>query len=292
MPHNIVGLDHTLVGVADLEKAKQDYEKLGFTLTPRGSHIGWGTANYCIMFPDDYIELLGIVDPSKETNGLDVKLEGRGEGMLGIALSSDQPEKTVASLNEAGLGEAKLHDLKRKLELEEGDVTPEFKLIRYPYQGMPLGGLFICHHLTPDLIRRPEWVIHDNGALYVQSVVVLVDDPVALRDHYTELCGSINVTMTDHTMTVRIGRLHLIFVAEKDIDLLFPGLVFNEEWPEFPHILSMGIAVENRAETAAYLEKAGFKFQDISNGALRVQPKDAAGVILEFLEPHQEVKAQ
>jgi len=286
MPHNIVGLDHTLVGVADLEKSKKDYEKLGFTITPRGSHIGWGTANYCIMFPDDYIELLGIVDSSKETNGLDKKLANRGEGMLGIALSSDQPEKTVSSLNKAGLGEAKLHDLKRKLELEEGDVVPEFKLIRYPYQGMPTGGLFICHHLTPELIRRPEWQLHANGAQYVQSVVVLVEDPVALRDHYTELCGSINVTMTDHTMTVRIGHLNLIFVEEKDIDLLFPGLFVGEDWPDFPHILSMGIAVESREKTAAYLEKAGVQVQDISNGALRVQPKDASGVILEFIEPH------
>ncbi len=286
MPHNIVGLDHTLVGVADLEKAKSDYQKLGFTLTPRGSHIGWGTANYCIMFPDDYVELLGIVDASKETNGLDQKLAERGEGMLGIAFSSDNPEGTVASLNEAGLGEAKLYDLKRKLELEEGDVIPEFKLIRYPYQGMPLGGLFICHHLTPELIRRPEWQIHPNGALYVQSVVVLVEDPVALQEHYTELCGAINVTMTDHTMSVRIGRLNLIFVAEKDIDLLFPGLFVEGDWPSFPHILSMGIAVASRANTAAYLKQAGIEVQDISNGALRVQPKDASGVILEFVEPH------
>ncbi|MBE7638088.1 hypothetical protein GUA87_14620 [Sneathiella sp. P13V-1] len=284
MPHNIVGLDHTLVGVEDLEKARETYEKLGFTLTPRGSHIGWGTANYCIMFPDDYIELLGIVDPTKETNGLDKKLEERGPGMLGIALSTDAPEATVTSLDEAGLGPARLHDLKRKLELAEGDVIPEFKLIRYPYQGMPLGGLFICHHLTPELIRTPEWQLHANGAQYVQSVVVLVDDPDAYLAHYTALCGAINVTRTDQTMTVRIGKLNLIFVTESDMDLLFPGLFISADMPEFPHILSMSIAVSDRAKTKTYLEGAGIQVQDVPNGAVRVQPSDASGVVLEFVQ--------
>ncbi len=73
----ITGLDHALVGVRDLEAARAAYARLGFTLTPRGSHIGWGTANYCIMFARDYVELLGIVDWSRFTNNLDRFLERR-----------------------------------------------------------------------------------------------------------------------------------------------------------------------------------------------------------------------
>jgi catechol 2,3-dioxygenase-like lactoylglutathione lyase family enzyme len=282
MPHNLTGLDHTLIGVADLEQSRTNFEKLGFTLTPRGSHIGWGTANYCIMFDDDYIELLGVVDPNKETNGLDQKLVDRGEGMLGFALATDDPEQTVASLNQSDLGPAKLYDLKRKLELPEGDVIPEFKLVRFPIEGLPVGGMFICHHLTPELIRAPEWGQHANGVQYVQSIVVLVDDPKAHKDHYTKLCGSINVTVTDATVTVRIGKLNVIFVAEPDIDLLFPGLVFGAEWPAFPHILSMTLAVENLSATENCLTENGVQTQKIANGSIRIQPKDANGVLLEF----------
>ena len=115
MAHHIVGLDHTLVGVEDLEDARETYKKLGFTLTPRGSHIGWGTANYCIMFEKDYIELLGVADPSLESNGLDKLLEDRGEGLLGVALSSEDPEKTRASLDAASLDPTDLIQLKRKI---------------------------------------------------------------------------------------------------------------------------------------------------------------------------------
>src|SRR3546814_2361463 len=79
----IRGIDHVLVGVRDLEAARETYARLGFTVSPRGRHIGWGTANYCIMFPGDYVELLGIVDATQFTNNLNRFLESR-EGLLGI----------------------------------------------------------------------------------------------------------------------------------------------------------------------------------------------------------------
>ncbi|MBL4666743.1 MAG: VOC family protein [Sneathiella sp.] len=284
MPHNIVGLDHTLIGVGDLEKARDTYHKLGFTTTPRGSHIGWGTANYCIMFENDYIELLGIVDPTKESNGLDKQLDDRGEGMLGFALSTDNPEKTHASLTEAGLKPSQLLDLSRKLELPEGDVIPEFKLIRIPAEGLSKNSLFLCHHKTPELIRRPEWEQHANGASYIHSIVILMSDPKALVDYYKRLCGSLNVTVTDATVSIRVGRLHVIFVGESDMDLLFPGLFIPDDLPEFPHILSMTIGVENVEKTQKYLEGASIQLQKISTGSLRIQPKDACGVLMEFIQ--------
>ena len=83
------GIDHTLIGVRDLESARATWRHLGFTVTPRGRHIGWGTGNYCVMFGDDYVELLGIVDPSQFLNRLDTLLETRGEGLLGLALERE-----------------------------------------------------------------------------------------------------------------------------------------------------------------------------------------------------------
>ncbi|MEX0583514.1 MAG: VOC family protein, partial [Sneathiella sp.] len=259
-------------------------EKLGFTLTPRGSHIGWGTANYCIMFDEDYIEILGIVDPSLETNGLDTALAERGEGLLGLALASDAPEKTHQSLTEAGLEPSDILLLKRKLELPDGDAMPEFKLIRLtPSAGLSAKNLFICHHLTPELVRQEKaWLSHPNGAKYINSVVVVVEDPGALAGYYQRLCGAINVTQTDNTLTVRLGRGSVIFVNDRDIDLLFPGLTIADEMPPLPHLIAMTIAVHNLDETAEILARNGVKSQKIATGTLRVNPSDASGVLLEF----------
>ena len=86
----IGGLDHVLVGVRDLEAARRAWARLGFTLTPRGRHIGWGTANYCIMFAREYVELLGIVDPGLFVNRLDRFLETReGPPTTGATLPVD-----------------------------------------------------------------------------------------------------------------------------------------------------------------------------------------------------------
>lgn len=76
----IGGFDHIIIGVADLDAACEAYRRLGFTLSPQGRHIGWGTANYCIMFESYYLELLGILDASQFTNNLDKRLEENGEG--------------------------------------------------------------------------------------------------------------------------------------------------------------------------------------------------------------------
>ena len=70
--HNgIENIDHPVIASADLDTTRQQFERLGFTVPSRGSHIEWGTGNLCIMFPDDYIEVRGIIDPDKFTMHLD-----------------------------------------------------------------------------------------------------------------------------------------------------------------------------------------------------------------------------
>src|SRR3546814_15132835 len=88
MAHHLTGLDHTLLAVIDLEAARETWRRLGFTLTPRGRHVGWATGNYCIMFPQNYVELLGIAEPGGFTAGLEEMLAARGEGVPKVASGS------------------------------------------------------------------------------------------------------------------------------------------------------------------------------------------------------------
>ena len=46
----IIGLDHVILAVSDLEAAQAKARKLGFTTTDITAHVGWGTANTCVMF--------------------------------------------------------------------------------------------------------------------------------------------------------------------------------------------------------------------------------------------------
>ena len=75
MRNGIAGIDHVIIGVRDLERARMGWTRLGFTLTPRGRHIGQGTANYCIMFPCYYLELLGFVERDDHSHLLEAVLQ-------------------------------------------------------------------------------------------------------------------------------------------------------------------------------------------------------------------------
>ena len=134
MSHGIEGFDHLVVAVQDLEAARDGWARLGFTSTPRGRHRNLATGNYCIMFPDDYVELIGIVDPSMPDRGLMSRMEEGGEGFDRLAFAVRDVDATSAALNDSGIGHRGPIDLHRPLELPEGEVEPRFRLVHFEDQ--------------------------------------------------------------------------------------------------------------------------------------------------------------
>src|SRR5260370_42608463 len=107
MRHGIAGIDHVIVAVRDLERARMGWTRLGFNLTPRGRHLGanglCGTANYCIMFGRDYLELLGFVEPDEHADRLRAFL-ARREGAMALAFApAGTVEDAAAALAALGL---------------------------------------------------------------------------------------------------------------------------------------------------------------------------------------------
>ena len=201
MDNGIAGIDHIIVGVRDLEAARRDWMRLGFTPTPRGRHIGQGTANYCIMFRRDYIELLGFVERDPYGHRLESFL-ARREGPMSMAFA---PARNAAATREAliglGLHPGEPRALGRALELPEGSVTPRFSLLTLPPEETPALDCFICGHLTPELVRRPEWLAHPNGVIGIKAVHLLVAGPAALAPAYRRLFGAEQIAF-------RRGRIH------------------------------------------------------------------------------------
>jgi hypothetical protein len=275
----ITGLDHAIVGVRDLEQARAQYARLGFTLTPRGRHIGWGTANYCVMLSRGYVELLGIVDPAQFTNDLDRFLAQR-EGLLGLAFATDDAAAAASALRARGLHPDGPKDLGRILELPDGDVVPRFSLVMLPAAETPGVSAFAVNHLTPDLIRRPGWLRHANGAMALTGLTIVVDDPPALADAYERLCGAGSATLTDDTLAVRVGQGVLLFAKPDDLPLLHPEVDGPDAAP--PYLAAMTIAVENLGRARAHLEDQGLDVALDPAGSVRIGANAACGAILEF----------
>ena len=266
----ISGIDHTLVGVGDLEAARATWGRLGFTVTPRGRHIGWGTGNYCIMFPGDYVELLGIVDPGQFLNRLDTMLETQGEGFLGLAFAAPDPD--AVHLAHPDLTETP-KDLGRLLELPEGTVTPRFSLVHFKPEATPGLSAFCCTHLTPGLLRRPEWLDHANGAIGLEGVTVPAEDPAVLAPAYEALFGPAALQAGKGRLDVRAGAHDLRFVAPDRLARRYPGL---EPAPV------MTVLCRDLAGTGAFLQGQGISTLEVPGARIVVPPEHANGVILEF----------
>lgn len=277
--NGLAGVDHCILGVDNLEAARTRYESLGFTVTPRGRHIGWATANYCIMFPLSYIELLGILDPGGYSAGLDTVLAQQGEGLLKLAMRSDDAERTHTFLREAGLVSDPVRDLARELEMPDGVVLPEFRLIHPLPEATPGLPAFVCQHLTPEIVWRDEWLRHRNTAIAVDSYSIAADDPQALAAGWGRLLGPASVTQGADRIAVETGTARLDFVSTDSLgeDLAELGI----KAPEAGRIAGACILVRDLSAAAACLAESGLSCIR-TDDALTVPPGDACGLVLSF----------
>lgn len=278
MASNIVGIDHAIIGVRDLEKGREAFEKLGFRATPRGRHVGWGTANYCLMFERDYLEILGIVDPKAFTNKLDSFLETR-EGLLSIALLSSDAPATRAAWADAGLAPAEVKDLGRLLE---PDTELKFQNVMLEPEATADVPIFACSHLTPEPMRQPGWTEHPNGALGIKTITAVTRDPTAIIEPMSRIFGSAKITETDNTVAVHTGRGVLLFATPDDLDMLHPQL-HAELDSDQATLAVLSVRVRDLAGTADWLDKAGIPFKREASGIIGVGAEHAHGVMLEFI---------
>jgi catechol 2,3-dioxygenase-like lactoylglutathione lyase family enzyme len=283
MRHGLAGIDHIIVAVRDLERARANWTRLGFTPTPRGRHIGQGTANYCIMFGRDYLELLGFAESDGESERLR-RFLARREGPMRVAFApAGSVEEVAGAMTALGLHPGETRALGRQLELPEGTVVPRFSLLSLPAHETPSLDCFVCGHLTPELVRRPEWLAHPNGASGVQSLHLIVADTAPLLAFYDRLFGLHEVTTTDAVACVRIGPHRILLSTADDFETMHPGVDLDPDFPS-PGIAAIELATEDLARTADWLRHQQVAFAVLPDGRIAVPAHEANGTILFFAE--------
>lgn len=283
--HNAIsGIDHVIVAVRDLDRAQVGWRHLGFTLTPRGRHTGQGTANYCVMFEKDFVELLGIVDPGDNVEHLAEFLTGR-EGARAVAFApAGSADDARSELLARGLHPSELRALGRQMELPEGALIPRFNLVGLAAEDTPgLPNSFICGHLTPELMRRPEWLVHPNGANRLRGVYVLVEHSAPLLPAYDRLFGIQQVTTTDNVATVHVGQHQIVFSTPDDFITMHPQIGLDPGFP-VPGIVALDFRIAHHDGTVGYFTQRKIAFENLPDGTLVLPAAEANGTILLFSE--------
>jgi len=178
---HILGADHVVVTVRDLDASARAWGLLGFTVSPRGTHSPHlGTGNYTIMFGDDYLELLGVLaetDQNKPTRDFLAKREG----IERTAFTTDDAAGGAAELKARGLEPLGPVHFGRPVDLPGGGTgEAKFNVFRWPLDQNPGGmRIFACQHLTRETVWIPEIMTHANGAKRIARIEILSADPEA-----------------------------------------------------------------------------------------------------------------
>ena len=280
MKHHLTNLDHPVIAVRDMNAARAAYERLGFVVPPRGRHPEWGTGNWCIHFAQNHLELRGFFEPSDapQTRELLTFLRRR-EGLMGIAFGTTGARLSHDSFVAAGLHPKRVKPLTRNFELPEGSVPVSFQLCFLPAEETPaLMHVVVCEHLTPELLRRPEWLQHENGALRVAGLVAVAAEPMAVISAWNQLFEE--AKPVPGGVEAKVGDGWLLLLNPTSLRLRYPGaeLPPTGEWPCLAAIV---MEVEDTAQTRALLRGRGVDCTGGDN--VIVPPSDACGTLLEFI---------
>src|ERR1700749_5226634 len=123
MLKNIAGIDHAVVTVRQLDRAAESWKRLGFTLSPRGTHSAqMGTGNYTIMLDPDYIELLGVLAPTEHNAPTRALLEKR-EGIERVAFTAIDSAAGADGVRAKGYAPIGPTDFERPATMPKGTLS-------------------------------------------------------------------------------------------------------------------------------------------------------------------------
>jgi catechol 2,3-dioxygenase-like lactoylglutathione lyase family enzyme len=225
---HILGLDHVVVTVRDLDASARQWQSLGFTVSPRGTHSPiLGTGNYTIMFGEDYLELLGVLTETEQNKPTRDYLKNR-EGLERAAFTTDDAATGAEELKSRGLAALGPVHFGRPVELPNGGTgEARFNVFRWPLDESP-GGLriFACQHLTRDTVWIPELQTHANGASRIIRVEVLAADPKAAAEHLGRLIDEPVKQQEDGWLVPSGGkRADFLFYDEAGFAARYPAAV-------------------------------------------------------------------
>lgn len=281
MNRALLGIDHAVIQVKDLDAAREVYRKLGFTHVPQGNHLNAATGNYCIMFPETYMELLGVNEPNHPSaKEFQERLEKAGEGFQLLANGSSDADTTTKALKESGLAPVGPVLLERPQEQPKGMVTFQNVMLR----AKELAGIntFFCNHKTPELMRTKEWMEHANGVVGVASATCVVDDVAAAKQALGKVYGPEMLKDAPHGCTADLPRSTQVLVTTPaQFGVLHPNA--QPSPMALPAWSLLRLRVKDLGATAAYLSGKGIAATKLADGALRVGRADACGVLIEFI---------
>jgi hypothetical protein len=194
-------LDHVVVNVRDrIDSGLETYNRLGFTMTPRGYHT-LGSMNHLAILGNEYLELIAAAPG--ETRRAEILTAPFG--LNGLVFGTDNSAAVYAALHQAGVPVEPPLEFSRPVELTDGSKDATFRTVRITPGTVAAGRIYFCHHFTRDLVWRDEWRHHANGAIAVARAVVAARDPSVLGALFARMFGEDAIRRSGSGCSLAVG---------------------------------------------------------------------------------------
>ncbi len=234
-------LDHVVIDVRDrIDEAMRCFQSLRFQLTPRGRHT-LGSVNHLAMFATDYLELLGFAGDG----AIRPEIMRFPVGLNGLVFKTAAADLVHHHAAAAGLPILPVQSFSRPVALDSGTQDARFRTTRLDPAQVAMGRVYFCEHQTPDLVWRPEWQTHPNGACAIARVVVATADPQRTARLFRGLFG-------DEPLADRNGG-QIIAAGAAQVELSMPDVVAAE----------FGKTAAEAAGRAEYMAALGIKVRSL-----------------------------
>jgi Glyoxalase-like domain len=279
---NIIGVDHAVVVVKDLDRASENWKRLGFTISPRGTHSAkMGSGNYTIMLGSDYIELLGVLVETDHNAPTRAFVAHTGGGIERVAFTTTDATAGAEEIRARGFEPLGPTDFERPVTMPDGSQSAaKFSVYQWPIDEAP-GGLriFACQHKTRHTVWIPQLQKHANTAKAIQSVIIISPTPEVDAQHLARMIDGEVRSGSNGSFVVPSGsdRADFAFVTRDQLSRQFPG-VSLAGLPE-----RGGVALVLVAGDLAAAEKAVGNGGVKSGSGIVVPPAVANGVMLAFV---------
>lgn len=259
--------DHVVLLTRRLEELADAFEKLGFTLTPVGEHgATFGTANRCVTFADNYVEIIGIRADTQANAPLRAFLEHAAAVSM-ISMLSTDIDATFADLQRRGVIAQPPLNLSRDMgdsgHAEFSVVTPmpgpETEVPPFFTMRKAVGGMF-----------APRWRAHANGATRLAAVDVEVRNPQAAASAYERVGGTV----------IADGERRSVVQGDPTVALSPIGSLKIGPRGDSPQRTSMlTMAVSDLAATRKVLTERKVQFREIDGAVLTDLPGERRCVV-------------
>jgi catechol 2,3-dioxygenase-like lactoylglutathione lyase family enzyme len=279
---NVIGIDHAVVMVKDLDAAAENYRRLGFTVSPRGTHSAhMGTGNYTIMFDPDYMELLGVLTATEHNAPARAFLDRQGEGIERIAFTAVDSAAGAEEIRVRGFTPIGPTDFERPVTLPDGTVSAaKFRTFMWPTAEAPGGvRIFACQHKTRETVWIPELMRHANAAKRIKQTLIATPEPAKEAAHLARLIDREPQQQADGAVAVTSGgdRADFVYLTLEQLGRRYPGVALDglsERGGAALVLISSDLAATEKALGSAAVR---------SGAAVCVPPAKANGTLLAFV---------